>query len=93
MLRSKTPASLHSQTGMAYLVPYILEVQLEGTFRDHLLPLPDHLRANQKLQHSMRALSKCLPHADSHRAPAALLCRLSRCLTTLMVKEVSQCPL
>ena len=27
-------------------------VQLEGTIKDHLVQLPDHFRANQKLKHA-----------------------------------------
>jgi len=30
--------------------------QLEGTYNDHLVPLPDHVRADQKLTHGVNGI-------------------------------------
>ena len=35
-------------------------VQLEGTIKDHLVQLPDHFRANQKLRYAAEELFKSL---------------------------------
>lgn len=37
-------------------------VQLEGTFKGHMVQLPDHLRANQKLKQVTRIVQTPIKH-------------------------------
>lgn len=58
-----------------------------GVYNNHLIQLPDQSRADQKLQHVVKPLSKCLSNADRPGALTTSLGRLFQCMTTLSLKK------
>lgn len=56
-------------------------------YNNHLIQLPDQSRADQKLQHVVEPLSKCLLDTDRPRALTSSLGSLFQCMTTLSLKK------
>jgi len=62
---------------------------LEGTYKTHLVQLPDHFKANQKIKayQVWKALSKCLLNTDRHGISTTSLGNLFQSFTILTIDK------
>lgn len=62
----------------------IITVQLEETFKHHLVKLPDYFRANQKLKRVIKAIVHMLVEQETSTTS---LVSLFQCLTTFLIDK------
>lgn len=68
-------------------VPLLLSPHRTEIYKNHVIQLLDQSRADQKLQHVVKPLSKCLLDTDRPGALTMSLGSLFQCITTLSLKK------